>query len=110
MKNKSISKLLTHRLRRRSGEPHELAAQLAPPEELVKISQPGHAEGSHVAAHESGAIVVGVEKSHLAKEVVDGEKRSGLFGLDLVVIVIAGLMLAFIAFIAWQVSQMAAPK
>lgn len=108
MKGKGLSRLFAHRLRRRSDDTRELAARLAPLEELRESSQAGRTNGSQIVAQENGAIVVGVEQTELAKEVVDAGEGNGEFGLDPVVIVIVGLMLAFIVFIAWQISRMPA--
>lgn len=110
MKSKELSKLVSHRLRRRSGDTREMAAQLAPLEELDESSESGRTNASQVAAQENGLIVVGAEQTQLAKEVIAAEERKGALGLEPVVIVIVGLVLAFIAFIAWQVSQMPASK
>ena len=106
MKGKEFSKLVAHSVRHRSGDSRELAAQLAPLEELGESSEPAEINGSQVMAQENGAIIVGVEQPEVAKEVVAAEERNGAFGLEPVVIVIVGLMLAFIMFIAWQISQM----
>ena len=108
MKGKELSKLVAHRLRRRSGDTRELAAQLAPLEELGESSEFGRTNASQLVAQENGAIVVGVERPELAKEVVVAEERKGGLGLEPVVIVIVGLLLAFIVFIAWQISRMPA--
>ena len=108
MKGKELSKLVVHRLRRRSGDTREMAAQLAPLEELRESSESGRSNASQVVAHENGAIVVGVEQTELAKEGVAAEDRNGALGLEPVVIVIVGLLLAFIVFIAWQISRMPA--
>jgi hypothetical protein len=101
--------LIFHRLRKRRGDTRELAAQLAPLEELhSEQSRPSSAgvDGSALATQENGTIIVGSEKSALAKNAADegNQARSP----DAVVFVIAGLILAFIVFIAWQVSQMPA--
>lgn len=108
MRSKELSKHVAHRLRRRSGDTREMAAQLAPLEELRESSESGRTNASQVVAHENGVIVVGAEQTELAKEVVAAEKRNGALGLEPVVIVIVGLLLAFIAFIAWQISKMPA--
>ena len=110
MKGKEFSKLVAHRVQRRSGDTRELAARLAPLEELGKSSEATRTNASPVVALENGAIVVGVEQTELAKQVVEAEDRTSAFGVEPVVIVIVGLMLAFIVFIAWQVSQMPAPQ
>ena len=106
VKGKEFSKLVAHRVRRRSGDSRELAAQLAPLEELRESNEPAEINGPQVVAQENGAIVVGVEQPKVAKEVVETQERNGALGLEPVVIVIVGLMLVFIMFIAWQISQM----
>ena len=106
MRSKELSKLVAHRLRRRSGDTRELAAQLAPLEELRESSERDRTNESQIVAQENGAIVVGADQPEIAKEAVAAEERNGALGLEPVVIVIVGLMLAFIAFIAWQISQM----
>ena len=106
MKGKEGSKLHTHH--HHSGDSRELAAQLAPLEELRESSE-AEEINSQVVSQEDGAIVVGVEQAKIAKEVIATEERSTTFGLEPVVIVIVGLLLAFIAFIAWQISQMRVP-
>lgn len=96
--------------RRRTGDTRELAAQLAPLEELSKSRETSQTNTSQVVAQEDGAIVVGSEQTELAREVVEAEDRNGALGLEPVVIVIVVLMLAFIVFIAWQVSQLPAQQ
>ena len=110
MKSKELSKLVAHRMRRRSGDTRELAAQLAPFEELSEPGKVTRTNASQLVAQENGAIVVGGEQSELAKEVIAAEERNGALGVEPVLIVIVGLMLAFIVFIAWQISQMPASK
>ena len=105
MRVKKPSKVLTRRLRRRSREARELAAQLAPLEELSKSRGDQH-QASQVAAQEDGAIVIGGQPSNFANEINESGSRKSFLGLDPVVIVIVGLMLAFIAFIAWLVSRL----
>jgi uncharacterized membrane protein YqjE len=102
VKDKEVS---VHPVRRRSDS-RTLAAQLAPLEELRESQEPAGINGSQLVAQENGAIVVGVEQLELAKEVVEVEEQKRTLGLEPVVIVIVGLMLAFIMFIAWQISQM----
>src|SRR5687767_8418873 len=107
VKSKELSKFVAHRLRRRSGDTRELAAQLAPLEEL-KESGEASTDGAQLVAQENGTIVVGAEQPELVKQVVADEERNGALGLEPVVIVIVGLLLAFIVFIAWQISRMPA--
>ena len=106
MKGKKVSKLVAHRGHHRSGDSRQLAAQLAPLEELRQSNESREKNGSQGVAQEDGAIVVGVEQPGVPQEVVEAEDRNGALGLEPVVIVIVVLMLAFIVFIAWQISQM----
>jgi len=110
VKHRTVSKLLTHRLRRRTPKTSELASQLAPLEELKPAGPGGRINGSAGVAQEHGAIVVGTEQTAVPREVIESEERNGLFGIEPVVIIIVGLLLVFIAFIAWQVSRMVLPQ
>lgn len=112
MTKRKTSHLLSHRFRRPSGDTRELAERLAPLEELAPAESKKPAarvDNSQVVAQEEGAIVVGRNKPTLPEDVIDRSSHQGVLGLEPVVIVIVGLLLAFIAFIAWQVSQMPAP-
>ena len=111
MTKEKISFLLSHRFRRRSGDTRELAERLAPLEELAPAESKKPAarvDNSQIVAQEEGAIVVGRNKPALPEDVSDRSDRNGIFGLEPVVIVIVGLLLAFIVFIAWQISRMPA--
>jgi len=80
-------------------DPTELAARLAPPEE--------QADGT--AAHadsEFAAIVVDAEGVNLSGDIVERPPEKTFLGMEPVVLVILGFMLAFIGFIAWQISTM----
>ena len=113
MKKRKLSHLLSHRVRRPSGDTRELAERLAPLEELAPKDSRKPAtrvDNSHVVAQEEGAIVVGRNKPTLPEDVIDQSNHKGVLGLEPVVIVIVGLLLAFIVFIAWQVSQMPAQQ
>ena len=103
---KTAAQSLSHRFHKHRGDSSDLAAQLAPLEELGKSTEASRTNASLVA-QENGAIVVGAEQHELAKEVT-AEERNGALGLEPVVIVIVGLILAFIVFIAWQISKMPA--
>lgn len=107
---KTTAQSLAHRFHKHRGDSSDLAAQLAPLEELGESNESGRTSGSQLVAQENGAIVVGAEQTKLAKEVVAAEERNGALGLEPVVIVIVGLLLAFIVFIAWQISQMPPSK
>ena len=78
----------------------ELAAQLAPPEEQ---SQPAAAEAN--GAPQSGSIVVDGSALKMP-EGFGASKRESRFEVGRVVIFVAGLMLLFTAFIAWQITRM----
>jgi hypothetical protein len=82
---------------------------LAPLEELLpaESGKPvNQTDSSQVAAQETGAIVVGRNKLTLPEDVVDVSDRKQIFGVEPVVLVIVGIFLAFIIFIAWQVTRM----
>jgi hypothetical protein len=105
-----ITHILQHRLKRRRGDTRKMAAQLAPLEELrpevnAGSGVPGDSAG--LVSQENGAILVGNHRLHLSKDVVEGETQKR-FRVERVALVIVLLMLAFIIFIAWQVSQMPA--
>ena len=73
----------------------QLAAQLAPPEELSK-----HAAG------EFAAIVVDADDINLSQDIMEKPAEKTFLGMEPVVLVILCIMLTFIAFIAWQISRM----
>ena len=109
--NEHISHLFQRRLKHKKGDTTRLAAQLAPLEEQKRLDAKGQGGsgqgGSHGGAtQEYGAIVVGDEGVRLSKDIMEGRAGSGVLGMEPVVLVILGLMLAFIAFIAWQISRM----
>ena len=97
------------RLKRRQGDAEQVKAQLAPLEELkVSRAKPGADEvianvHRSIAHQEAGAIVVEPDSLSLAKE---QRRKNQIFGLEPVVLFILGAVLIFIAFIAWQISQM----
>lgn len=111
MTKEKISYLLSHRFRRRRGDVRKLAERLAPLEELAPAESKKPAarvDNYQVVAQEEGAIVVGRNKPALPEDATERSDRNRIFGLEPVVIVIVGLLLAFIAFIAWQISRMPA--
>lgn len=87
-----------------SGDTKDLAAQLAPLEERDGASQAGgHDNG--------GSIVVDTGALKMPEGLVaQQEKDKLLLGFEPVVLFIVVMMLAFIAFVAWQISQMAPPS
>ena len=102
-----------HRFQRRNrkkGDTVQLAAQLAPLEEQDKRAKQGHGAGqgsaSAGATQEYGAIVVDNSVGNLSQDIMEGSGERTLLGMEPVVLVILGVMLAFIAFIAWQISQL----
>lgn len=84
----------------RSEPMPELAVQLTPPEELEARKNPsGPLEGA-----------IRLDESHLPvpKDIIESKSERWL-GIESVVLIIAGLMLVFIALIAWQISLMPGP-
>jgi hypothetical protein len=89
-----------------SGDTEDLAAQLAPLEE-----RGGGGAQAGGAQDNGGSIVVDTGALKLPEGIVaEGEKDKRLLGFEPVVLFIIILSLAFIAFIAWQVSQMPTPS
>lgn len=96
-----------HLRKSKKGDTAQLAAQLAPLEEQFDHAATGQL-GIAGASHEPGAIVVDNASGNLSKDIMEGGYEKTLMGMEPVVLVILGVMLAFIAFIAWQISQMPA--
>jgi hypothetical protein len=95
----------------KKGDTAQLAAQLAPLEELDKSSaakQLGSSPhpGDPLADSQDGVIIVDNDDLNLPKDIMEGSGGGTFLGMEPVVLVILGVMLAFIAFIAWQISQM----
>jgi len=89
--------------RKQKGDLVEIAAQLAPLEEI-------HESRSPTANNNGGAIRMDTGALSLPKSLGEADENdSPLFRPEPVVIVILLIALAFIAFIAWQVSQMEPP-
>ncbi len=110
-----IGKLISHRHSRRKGKKGDtarLAAQLAPLEEqdkqaAVKQSVTTDAvvtQGPAVA--EFSGIIVDNTNLHVPQDILEGGGEKTYMGMEPVVLVILGVMLLFIAFVAWQISQM----
>jgi hypothetical protein len=70
--------------------------QLAPPHELSQDR----------AVAEFSGIVVDNTDVHVPHEVLEGSDENTFMGMEPVVIVILGVMLAFIFFVTWQISLM----
>jgi hypothetical protein len=99
------------RRKRKKGDTAQLAAELAPLEELdsrVTATQLGSnpQPGDPLADPHYGAIVVDNEGLHVPKDIMEGGDEKTYLGMEPVVLVILGIMLVFIAFIAWQISLM----
>ena len=97
--------------RRKKGDTAKLAAQLAPLEELDRggAAKQGGNNPQLVAPEldpHYGAIVVDNEGLHVPKDIMEGGDEKTYLGMEPVVLVILGIMLVFIAFIAWQISLM----
>lgn len=110
-----IGKLISHRHSRRKGKKGDtarLAAQLAPLEEQDKQAavkqlvtrDPGGTPGQRAA--EFTGIIVDSTDLHVPKDILEGGTEKTFLGMETVVLVILGIMLLFIAFVAWQISQM----
>ncbi|MDQ1591650.1 MAG: hypothetical protein QOG71_2277 [Pyrinomonadaceae bacterium] len=103
------------RRKRKKVETAQLAAQLAPLEEqdahaARRQGANGHGKGGTTQnggrlIQEHGALIVDTEHLHLPKELTEAGGDS-IWKIEPVVLVVVGAMLIFIAFIAWQISQM----
>jgi hypothetical protein len=108
-----IKRLTLHRQSRkaRKGDTAQLAAQLAPLEERSKaaaVNQVGidSPSGNGQVLEDSGAIIVDKDLTHVPRDMMEEGGEKTFMGMEPVVLVILGIMLTFIAFIAWQISQM----
>ena len=86
------------------GRDEEIAERLTPLEETEEFKRSHQVEGRHGA---DDTIHVDSTSVRMPEHLV-GDEREGarIFRLDPVVVVILAVMLAFIAFIAWQVTLM----
>ncbi len=96
---------------KRKKDTAQLADQLAPLEELNRSSAAkqigiGPHLGDPLADPHYGAIVVDNDGLLVPKDIMEGGGEKTFLGMEPVVLVILGIMLAFIAFIAWQISLM----
>ncbi|MFN2500029.1 MAG: hypothetical protein ABR557_13180 [Pyrinomonadaceae bacterium] len=97
--------------KRKKGDTAQLSAQLAPLEEVDKdnaakqlgINAP--LDDAHGDPH-FAAIVVDNEGLHVPVDIMEGGNEKTFMGMVPVVLVILGVVLTFIAFIAWQISLM----
>jgi hypothetical protein len=99
------------REKRKKGDTAQLAAQLAPLEELdsrsaaTQLGSSPHPGDSQADPH-YGVIVVDNDSLHIPKDIMEGGDEKTYLGMEPVALVILGIMLVFIAFIAWQISLM----
>lgn len=96
--------------KRKKGDTARLAALLAPLEELHKqavVSQtPSAAARIPTAAAVFEEIIVDNANLQMPVDIMEGSDAKTFLGMEPVVLVILGVMLVFIAFIAWQISLM----
>ncbi|HEV7473527.1 MAG TPA: hypothetical protein VGN90_05740 [Pyrinomonadaceae bacterium] len=102
---------MNRRGKRKKGDTSQLAAQLAPLEEVDKNGAARQLGGSlpvddPQADPHYGAIVVDNEGLHVPQDIMEGGNEKTYLGMEPVVLVILGVMIVFIAFIAWQISLM----
>lgn len=94
--------------KRKKGDTAQLAAQLAPLEEVDQSSAAKQGVIDRVDDPQDdphfAAIVVDNEGLHVPVDIMEGGNEKTYMGMEPVVLVILGVMLVFIAFIAWQIS------
>ncbi|HYO63619.1 MAG TPA: hypothetical protein VER08_08185 [Pyrinomonadaceae bacterium] len=85
----------------------EQAARLAPPEERAPRAPSGNG-GAPADSYADGTIVVDTSDLNTPRGFGDDEEDDGsrIFGVERVVLVILLGVLAFAAFVAWQISRM----
>src|SRR5687768_4367598 len=98
--------LFKRHTRKHKPDTARLAARLAPLEEKGQRTSTAIEERiASGADQEPGTIVVDKNNLRVPREMMEGGKKH-LLGIEPVVLVILAFMLSFIAFIAWQISQM----
>lgn len=100
-----IGKIFSHRHRSKSkkGDTARLAAELAPLEERRSNLQ--HASLQDHPAEFSGIVIENADL-HPGRDILESSGAKTFLGMEPVVLVILAVVLAFIAFIAWQISLM----
>jgi cytochrome c-type biogenesis protein CcmH/NrfG len=89
----------------RKGDKAQLAAELAPLEELDR--EAARKQGQLEEANpEQGAIVVDTRKMQLPRGVDQAGEGKTSWRIEPVVIVVAGLLLLYLVYITWQISLM----
>ncbi len=97
--------------KRKRGDTAQLAAQLAPLEELNRQAADQQLVAKPIDPQldpHFGAIVVDNDNLHVPQDIMDDGGEKTYLGMEPVVIVILGIMLVFIAFIAWQITLLPA--
>jgi hypothetical protein len=108
---KPASRLHSRKHKRRKGNTSQLAARLAPLEELDRPAAE-HQIGTHLDTtntqhqRDYGAIVVDNTDLTIPKDIIEGGEDKQFLGMEPVVLVVLIILLSFIAFIAWQISLM----
>ena len=102
-----------HRRKRKKGDTAKLANLLAPLEEQDSSSAAKQLGANHPPVAQPGdphfgAIVIDNEGLQVPREILEANDEEKILGMEPVVLVILGVMLAFIAFIAWQISLLPA--
>lgn len=96
--------------KRKKGDTARLAALLAPLEEMHKQAavspQPSTAVQIPTAAAVFEEIIVDNANLQMPVDIMEGSDAKTFLGMEPVVLVILGVMLVFIGFIAWQISLM----
>lgn len=95
----------------KKGDTAQLAAQLAPLEEQDRRSATPQLTAEQVSnkLHEDlhfGEIVIDNDDLLVPQGIMEGGNEKTYLGMEPVVLVILGVVLAFIAFIAWQITLM----
>lgn len=83
------------------GDVKDLAAQLAPLEE--QDAEAGEKQGD---TNVGGSIIVDTGKLNLPAGIGEDEGKHLILGFEPVVAVIVAVMIAFVIFIAWEISRM----
>ena len=110
---KPASRVHSKRHKRKKRDTDQLAAQLAPLEELDKSAAEQQLgtrfeSTSGQQQRDYGAIVVDNVNLTVPKDIIEGGEEKQFLGMERVVLVVLVILLGFIAFIAWQISLMPA--
>ena len=99
------------RRKHKKGDTAQLAAQLAPLEEQDRHAAKQQLAGTQDSTDFQGdpgfsAIVVDKNNLNVPQDILEGGGEKTYLGMEPVVLVILGIMLVFIAFVAWQITLM----